>query len=83
MQPDYAASMCSVQDGTNGNDKVLDVANGLNNTFVLVGTSFGNWNGTNAGRGDMVASKLDIHGDVLWKWQVRSSNLVQILNQTS
>lgn len=68
----YVVALFTVQYGTSGSDKIRDAANGLNNTFVAVGISFGNWSGTNAGSGDMVATKLDINGDVLWKWQVRS-----------
>ncbi|CAN0472667.1 unnamed protein product, partial [Laminaria digitata] len=60
----------SAQDGTTEDDKVYDVEDALNNTFVLVGNSFGDWDGASAGSADMTAIKLDIDGNLLWKWQV-------------
>ncbi|CAN0353237.1 unnamed protein product [Laminaria digitata] len=60
----------STQNGTTDTDEVLDVEDALNNTFVLVGRSSGDWDGANAGSADMAAMKLDIDGNLLWKWQV-------------
>lgn len=64
--------MFSAQDGTNETDVFSDAVNGLNDTFVIVGHSTGDWNGKNSGSGDMIATKLDIDGNVLWRWQVTS-----------
>ena len=75
VQHTYFAIMSCAQDGTDANEWWEDTANGLNSTFVVVGHSLGNWAGTKAGElGDMdfIAAKLDIHGNVLWRWQVNS-----------
>lgn len=64
--------MFSTQNGTSADGWWEDAANGLNNTFVVVGTSGGDWNGANAGGSDFIAAEMDTHGNVLWRWQVNS-----------
>ncbi|CAM9723705.1 unnamed protein product, partial [Ascophyllum nodosum] len=41
----------------------------MNGTFVLAGSTQGDWNSVNAGDRNFAALKLDTDGNVMWKWQ--------------
>ena len=58
------------QTGTAGEDSFNAAALTHNNSVVLAGYTYGNWNG-NVGGGDFAAVKLDSEGNELWRWQVR------------
>ena len=60
----------ATQDGTEGNDYANTAVTTINGTFVLAGSTYGDWNGSNAGNSDFAAVKLDADGNVIWKWQV-------------
>lgn len=59
------------QSGVSGSDVVYDVAIGNDGSVFLAGTTFGDWNDTNAGDSDFAAAKLDADGNEVWRWQVR------------
>lgn len=65
-----AAGFLSHQDGTSEDDILNDVVANSDGSTVLVGSTEGDWNATNAGSRDFAAVKLDEDGTVLWKWQV-------------
>lgn len=44
---------------------------GEDNSVVMAGYTYGDWNATNAGSRDFAACKLDADGTLLWKWQVK------------
>lgn len=58
------------QDGTSSEDVALDLAMWEDGSTILAGNTKGDWNGTNLGRDDFAASKLDMDGTLQWKFQV-------------
>ena len=60
----------AAQGGTIDEDYALAAVATTNGTFVLAGTTRGDWGGPNAGDVDFAALKLDADGNVIWKWQV-------------
>lgn len=58
------------QDGSEKSDAFLAAAAGDDGSVILAGFSGGGWEGTNRGKEDFAAVKLDADGAVLWKWQV-------------
>lgn len=58
------------QDGTSADDVLLGGTMGDNGSVILVGSSYGGWDGSNKGGKDFVAVKLDTNKNVIWKWQV-------------
>lgn len=67
------------QDGTSEDDVFLGGAKGDNGSVILVGSSYGDWDGSNKGGKDFVAVKLDADKNVLWKWQVQECGHVLFL----
>lgn len=59
------------QGGTNDAEELNASVMVTDGSVVLAGWTLGNWDGTNAGSYDCAAVKLDVDGNVLWKWQVR------------
>lgn len=57
------------QGGSANHDLANAVAVTEEGFVVLAGTTWGDWNGTNKGDSDFAACKLDINGNLLWKWQ--------------
>ena len=58
------------QDGTADDDYAKAAVATMNGTFVLAGSTQGDWNSVNAGDRNFAALKLDTDGNVMWKWQV-------------
>lgn len=62
---------CTLQDGSNGSDFLLDAAAVSDGGVVAAGYTNGTWNGQPGSETDFAAVKLDSDGDVAWTWQVR------------
>lgn len=69
-QPAFPA-LSDGQDGTNSTDQASGVVISPDDgSVVVVGRTYGDWEGTSAGEWDFAAFKLDSEGDLVWKWQV-------------
>lgn len=61
-----------LQGGTTEDDTLTAVAvNQVDGSMVFAGKTDGDWGKENAGKSDFVAMKLDIDGNLLWRWQVK------------
>lgn len=58
------------QDGTDHQDELNAVAMWTDGSTILAGASNGDWNASNLGDRDFTACKLDVDGNLRWKWQV-------------
>lgn len=61
------------QEGTDSTDRFEAAAVFEDdNSFVLAGFTTGGWNGDSSGSGssDFAAVKIDVSGDVVWRFQV-------------
>lgn len=60
-----------------------DVVMNSDGSTVLVGSSEGEWNAANAGSRDFAAAKLSADGELIWKWQVRTSTTTEAIGVLS
>lgn len=62
------------QEGTDDSDKMHAIAMGKDGSVVLAGSTDGNWNAhPSDGTHDFAAVKLDVDGNVLWRWRVNKN----------
>ena len=73
----------AAQDGTDDYDFVRTAVATINGTFVLAGSTSGDWNGSNVGDRDFAALKLDADGNVIWKWQVSKATGKTLVEQNT
>ncbi|CAM9254578.1 unnamed protein product [Sphacelaria rigidula] len=59
-----------LQDGSDDLDEILGAASAEDGSVVLAGYTDGSYDGRSTGLEDIVAVKLDVDGELLWKWQV-------------
>lgn len=59
-----------LQGGTSGYDRWRGILANADGSVTLAGVSWGLWGDSNAGGGDIAASKLDENGTDIWNWQV-------------
>lgn len=77
----------SVQDGPRGEDNSMaSVSITEDGSFILAGSTDGDWGTVSSGGHDFAAVKLDADGNELWRWQVREDfleGLADIRSRTS
>lgn len=61
------------QNGTALYDRFEAAAVGADGSFILTGTSSGNWSGLSHGSADFIVLKIDSMGNEVWRWQVSGS----------
>lgn len=66
----YRVTWSLSQDGTSEIDQAEDCAVGADGSIFLVGYTYGDWEGPNAGGADVAVLKLDSDGNEQWRWQV-------------
>lgn len=58
------------QNGTAEIDRAYGVAVFDDGSTIVAGATAGDWAADNLGEQDFAASKIDVNGTLLWKWQV-------------
>lgn len=69
----HTAELVSKQDGTDESDYITSAVIMGDGSVVFCGYTFGDFGGTNAGGRDFLVVKLDVNGEELWRWQVKTS----------
>lgn len=68
-----------LQGGTSGYDRWRGILANADGSVTLAGLSWGLWGDSNAGAGDIAASKLDENGTDIWNWQVTYTTCMSYL----
>jgi len=68
----YVSWTTVIKGGTEEDDYCNGVAMADDGSVILAGYTEGDWGEVNAGSNDFVAVKLDVAGEQVWVWQVRS-----------